>query len=117
MTPQRVCARGERFRPPLAQYQAILDTLPRNKNTLLEFQVKTQHGWKPLTEKTTRETQARIDQYEMAFRMQASVPELTDLSDEPESIWEMYGPKAKEPRTLTVTDGMVVTDSAGDHDC
>lgn len=27
------------------------------------------------------------------------------------------GPKAKEPRTLTVTDGMVVTDSPGDHDC
>jgi exonuclease SbcC len=37
-------------------------TLPRNKNTLLEFQVRTQSGWKPLTEKTTRETQARIEQ-------------------------------------------------------
>jgi len=37
-------------------------TLPRNKNTLLEFQVQTQNGWKPLTEKTTRETQARIEQ-------------------------------------------------------
>jgi exonuclease SbcC len=37
-------------------------TLPRNKNTLLEFQVRTQTGWKPLTEKTTRETQARIEQ-------------------------------------------------------
>jgi hypothetical protein len=45
------------------------------------------------------ETNARIAQYEMAFRMQSSVPELTDLSDEPESIWEMYGPKAKEPGT------------------
>jgi hypothetical protein len=45
------------------------------------------------------ETNARIAQYEMAFRMQASVPELTDLSNEPESIWEMYGPKAKEPGT------------------
>ena len=45
------------------------------------------------------ETNARIAQYEMAFRMQTSVPELTDLSDEPESIWEMYGPKAKEPGT------------------
>ena len=45
------------------------------------------------------ETNARIAQYEMAFRMQVSVPELTDLSDEPESIWEMYGPKAKEPGT------------------
>ncbi|HSB00068.1 MAG TPA: SMC family ATPase [Anaerolineales bacterium] len=37
-------------------------TLPRNKNTLLEFQLRTQNGWKPLTEKTTRETQARIEQ-------------------------------------------------------
>jgi DNA repair protein SbcC/Rad50 len=37
-------------------------TLPRNKTTLLEFQVRTQNGWKPLTEKTTRETQARIEQ-------------------------------------------------------
>lgn len=37
-------------------------TLPRNKGTLLEFQVRTQNGWKPLTEKTTRETQARIEQ-------------------------------------------------------
>ncbi len=45
------------------------------------------------------ETNARIAQYEMAFRMQASVPELTDLSDEPESVWQMYGPKAKEQGT------------------
>src|SRR5512145_65437 len=37
-------------------------TLPRNKNTLLEFQVRTQSGWKPLSEKTTRETQVRIEQ-------------------------------------------------------
>ena len=37
-------------------------TLPRNKNTILEFQVRTQTGWKPLSEKTTRETQARIEQ-------------------------------------------------------
>src|SRR5215208_5423311 len=37
-------------------------TLPRNKNTLLEFQVLNQDTWKPLTEKTTRETQARIEQ-------------------------------------------------------
>jgi exonuclease SbcC len=37
-------------------------TLPRNKSTLLEFQVRTQNGWKPLTEKTTRETQERIEQ-------------------------------------------------------
>jgi hypothetical protein len=43
------------------------------------------------------EISARIEQYEMAYRMQASVPELTDLSKEPESIFEMYGPDARKP--------------------
>ncbi len=41
--------------------------------------------------------EARIDQYEMAYRMQASVPELTDLSAEPEHIFEMYGPDSRKP--------------------
>jgi hypothetical protein len=39
------------------------------------------------------EIQTTIAQQEMAFRMQASVPELTDLSSEPEHILEMYGPE------------------------
>jgi hypothetical protein len=42
---------------------------------------------------------ARISQYEMAFRMQASVPELTDLSDEPEETFALYGPDSKNPGT------------------
>lgn len=37
-------------------------TLPRNKSTFLEFQVKNHDGWRPLTEKTTRDTQERIEQ-------------------------------------------------------
>ena len=37
-------------------------SLPRNKSTVLEFQVKNNDSWKPLTEKTTRDTQARIEQ-------------------------------------------------------
>ncbi len=37
----------------------------------------------------------RISQYEMAYKMQASVPELTDLSNEPASVLEMYGPDVK----------------------
>ncbi len=45
------------------------------------------------------ETLARIEQYEMAFRMQMSVPELADLSNEPQSTWDLYGEKAKEPGT------------------
>src|SRR5687767_13711678 len=34
-------------------------TLPRNKSTVLEFQIRNSNGWRPLTEKTTRDTQAR----------------------------------------------------------
>ncbi|MGH9496829.1 MAG: DUF1501 domain-containing protein [Candidatus Sulfotelmatobacter sp.] len=45
------------------------------------------------------ETNSRIAQYEMAFRMQSSVPELTDLSKEPPSTWELYGPDARQPGT------------------
>jgi hypothetical protein len=43
------------------------------------------------------EIQARIAQYEMAFRMQASVPDLTDFSKEPASVLEAYGPDVKRP--------------------
>jgi hypothetical protein len=43
------------------------------------------------------ETAARIDQFEMAFRMQAAVPELADLADEPAHTFERYGPESKKP--------------------
>jgi hypothetical protein len=46
------------------------------------------------------EINARIAQYEMAFRMQTSVPELTDVSKEPASTWDLYGEKAKERGTF-----------------
>ena len=47
------------------------------------------------------ETHARsISQYEMAFRMQSSVPELTDLKQEPANILEMYGPDVNTPGTF-----------------
>jgi uncharacterized protein DUF1501 len=42
----------------------------------------------------------RIAQYEMAFRMQASVPELTDLSKESEETFELYGPESRKPGTF-----------------
>jgi Protein of unknown function (DUF1501) len=45
------------------------------------------------------ETLARIDQYEMAFRMQTAVPELADLSKESERVFERYGPESKKPGT------------------
>ncbi len=46
------------------------------------------------------EIATRIAQYEMAYRMQSSVPELTDLSKEPEGVVEMYGPDARKPGTF-----------------
>jgi hypothetical protein len=49
------------------------------------------------------ETQTRIQQYEMAFRMQASVPELTDIAREPESTFKLYGDAAKKPGTFANT--------------
>jgi hypothetical protein len=45
------------------------------------------------------EINTRIAQYEMAYRMQASVPELMDLSTESEKTFEMYGPDARKPGT------------------
>jgi hypothetical protein len=46
------------------------------------------------------ETNTRIEQYEMAYRMQASVPELTDINSEPASTFELYGEDAKKPGTF-----------------
>ena len=43
---------------------------------------------------------ARIAQYEMAFRMQTSVPEVTDLSHEPDHIFEQYGEDSRTPGTF-----------------
>ncbi len=45
------------------------------------------------------EIATRISQYEMAYRMQTSVPELMDLSKEPESVFERYGPDSRKPGT------------------
>ena len=44
--------------------------------------------------------QARIAQYEMAYRMQTSVPEVTRLSDEPDHVFELYGPDSRKPGTF-----------------
>jgi hypothetical protein len=45
------------------------------------------------------EIQSRISQYEMAYKMQTSIPEATDLSDEPDEIFELYGQDARIPGT------------------
>ncbi|QEG38409.1 DUF1501 domain-containing protein [Roseimaritima ulvae] len=46
------------------------------------------------------ETSARIAQYEMAYRMQTSVPDLTDISDEPQHVLDLYGPDVTTPGTF-----------------
>jgi hypothetical protein len=46
------------------------------------------------------EITTRISQYELAYRMQASVPELMDVSKEPESVFDLYGPESRKPGTF-----------------
>jgi hypothetical protein len=53
-----------------------------------------------LSELGDPEIATRIAQYELAYRMQTSVPELTDLSSEPKSIFDLYGPDARKPGTF-----------------
>jgi hypothetical protein len=65
-------------------------------------------GLKELNELNFREigdpeTHTRIDQFELAFRMQASVPELTDMSHETEATYQLYGEEAKKPGTFANT--------------
>jgi hypothetical protein len=46
------------------------------------------------------EINARVAQYEMAYRMQTSVPEVMDVSNEPASVFELYGEEARKPGTF-----------------
>jgi Protein of unknown function (DUF1501) len=73
-----------------------------------EVRRKTLDAVKALNEMNYRqvgdpETHTRIEQFEMAFRMQASVPDLTDLSKEPENVFTLYGDEAKKPGTFANT--------------
>ncbi len=49
------------------------------------------------------ETHTRIQQFEMAFRMQASVPDLMQVQAEPDSTYKLYGDEAKKPGTFAYT--------------
>src|SRR5213592_4252650 len=67
-----------------------------------EVRRKTLDGLKALNEMTSNalgdpETHTRIQQYELAFRMQSSVPDLTAVANEPASTYELYGEEAKNP--------------------
>jgi hypothetical protein len=65
-------------------------------------------GLRALNEITHREvgdpeTHTRIQQFEMAFRMQASVPDLMDVKSEPDSTYQLYGEQARKPGTFGYT--------------
>jgi hypothetical protein len=69
---------------------------------------KTLDGLKAMNELTYEqlgdpETRTRIQQYELAYRMQASVPELVDLASEPKSTEELYGPDIHKPGSFAHT--------------
>src|SRR4029079_2859436 len=73
-----------------ASRRAMLDTLGQlNQKTFEKY-----GDPDPLT---------RIAQYEMAFRMQRSVPDLTDLSKEPAKVLEAYGPEVKKPGSFAAS--------------
>jgi hypothetical protein len=46
------------------------------------------------------EIDARVSQYEMSYRMQTAVPQAMDLKDEPDAIFDLYGPDARKPGTF-----------------
>ena len=50
-----------------------------------------------LTRKVDPDIQTRIEQYELAFRMQSSVPDLMDFNDEPQAVLDSYGPDVHKP--------------------
>jgi hypothetical protein len=52
-----------------------------------------------LAQRPDPEIETRIAQYELGFRMQTAIPDIADMSDEPESVFEAYGPDAKNPGT------------------
>ncbi|MEY2598947.1 MAG: hypothetical protein RLZZ142_1206 [Verrucomicrobiota bacterium] len=70
-----------------------MDTETR-RDTLDQLSALNQTQFKALGDP---EIQTRIAQYEMAFRMQSSVPDLADLSKEPQSVLDLYGPDVKRP--------------------
>ena len=68
---------------------------------------KTLDGLRALNEMNFREvgdpeTHTRIQQYELAFRMQSSVPDLAAITSEPEATYELYGEDARKPGTFPI---------------
>ena len=66
---------------------------------LMLDRLKELHAAGPLAE-AEDELNARIAQYEMAYRMQTSVPEVMDIAREPQSVLDLYGPDVQKPGTF-----------------
>jgi exonuclease SbcC len=101
----------------------IQRTLPRNKSTVLEFQIKSDGSWRPLTEKTTRDTQARIEQtlhldydtfVNASFFLQGKADQFTQQNPGRRKevlsnilgleMWEQYKNRSAERRKLIERD-------------
>jgi hypothetical protein len=80
-------------------YLSSPDGFPVENRELFHDTLKRANRLK-LEETGDPEISTRIAQYEMAFRMQASVPELADLSKEPPQVLEQYGPDVRKPGTF-----------------
>ena len=76
---------------------------PEVRRTTLNGLNKLNGGGSTADELGDPETKTRMAQYEMAYRMQASVPELTNLSTETDKVLESYGPDVKKPGSFANT--------------
>jgi exonuclease SbcC len=105
----------------------VIRTLPRGKSTVLEFQIQNQDDWKPLTEKTTRDTQARIEQtlrmdydtfINASFFLQGKADEFTQRKSSERKailsailgleIWDTYKERTAEKRKLIESDAQEI---------
>jgi len=68
-----------------------------SRRRMLDMVAKLNH--KQYEETHDPEIQSRIAQYEMAYKMQTSVPDLMDIKGEPDHIYKMYGPDSTQPGT------------------
>lgn len=110
-------------------------TLPRGKSTTLEFQIKSDESWRPLTEKSTRETQARIENtlrldYETfinaSFFLQGKADQFTQKKASERKIilstilgleiWDEYKIRASEKRKLIENDVQEIDGRAAEID-
>lgn len=92
---------GVQFRPgknPVLYLENPPGVTPaQRRDQLDQLQILQKHQYENVGDP---EIKARMAQYEMAFRMQTSVPDVMDVSKEPEHIYEMYGEDSRKPGTF-----------------